>query len=353
MRNKLVIQHALDPVRLSDLRYNSLPLTPLTKNELAVTNADLFTKIIIRNVGVLKAFDTPNAPQLSKLTLFYGRNGRGKSTLTAVLRAARDGCSNTVLGRKALGNGAAAPEVILIKDASNIRFGNGAWIPRSAPIEVFDTTFIADNIYAGESTELAHDRGLFSIIIGRDGVRLAKHLDRFNALAKAAGAAIKENAKALSADIPTGMPLDEFLALSPNLENAARLEAAERSVRAVKEADKVAALKPLEAISVSALPEKMSEVLVSTAEAVDASARQRLLEHFARFNFQGTAEAWIGYGIEHIYDDACPFCGRDDVDAEGMVTIYGQIFGETYKAHLARIKELAANVEIALGDVKF
>lgn len=48
----------------------------------------MLSKIVIRNVGVLRAFDTPTAPKLDKLTLFYGRNGRGKSTLTSVLRAA-------------------------------------------------------------------------------------------------------------------------------------------------------------------------------------------------------------------------------------------------------------------------
>lgn len=85
----------------------------------------MFSKIVIRNVGLLKAFDTPNAPKLAKLTLFYGRNGRGKSTLTSVLRAARDGEAATVLGRQSLGNGGAAPKVALISTGGAINFDNG------------------------------------------------------------------------------------------------------------------------------------------------------------------------------------------------------------------------------------
>ena len=114
----------------------------------------MLSKIVIRNVGVLRAFDTFNAPKLDKLTLVYGRNGRGKSTLTSVLRAARDGEAATVLGRKSLGNGGAAPEVVLVAAAGNVIFKNGAWNTKGAPVEVFDTTFITDNVYAGELIDL-------------------------------------------------------------------------------------------------------------------------------------------------------------------------------------------------------
>src|SRR5690606_17151466 len=109
-----------------------------------VTFPLVFSKFVIRNVGVLRAFDTPGSPKLSQLTLFYAGNGRGKSTLTSVLRAARDGCSNTVLARQSLGNGGAAPDITLIADLGSIRFYNGKWKTKGAPIEVFDTTFIAD-----------------------------------------------------------------------------------------------------------------------------------------------------------------------------------------------------------------
>ena len=310
----------------------------------------MFSKFVIRNVGVLRAFDTPGSPKLSQLTLFYGGNGRGKSTLTSVLRAARDRCSNTVLARQSLGNGGAAPDVTLIADAGNVRFENGKWKSRSAPIEVFDTTFITDNIYAGELTELAHDRGLFSVIIGKDGVRLATHLERFNGINRRTGAELKSAETALAEDKPADMGLDEFFSLAPNPEYGKRLEDAERALKAVQQADKIATLKRLEELPVPSLPIEMSAVLSSTVAEIDASARDRLLEHFARFHLDRKAEEWIGYGLDHIHDDSCPFCGRQDVDQAGMVTLYGQIFGDTYKAHLATVRELGGEVETALGE---
>ena len=325
-------------------------LTTSTLLGFGVSYLPMFSKFVIRNVGVLRAFDTPGSPKLSQLSLIYGGNGRGKSTLTFVLRAARDGCVNTVLARQSLGNGGAAPEITLIADAGNIRFENGKWKSKSAPIEVFDTTFIADNIYAGELTELAHDRGLFSVIIGKDGVRLATHLDRFNEINKKTGAALKAAEAALAEDKPSDMGLDEFFSLAPNPDYDKRLEDAELAVKAVQQADKIAALKQLEVLPVPALPTEMAAVLVSTVADIDTSARDRLLEHFARFRLDKKAEEWIGYGLDHIHHDSCPFCGRDDVDQVGMVTLYGQIFGDTYKAHLTTVRELGSEVETALGE---
>lgn len=310
----------------------------------------MLSKIVIRNVGVLRAFDTPNAPKLDKLTLFYGRNGRGKSTLTSVLRAARDGEASTVLGRQSLGNGGVAPKVALVSAAGTITFDNGGWNTKGAPVEVFDTAFITDNVYAGELIELAHDRGLFSVIIGTDGVRLAKHLERFNVIAKTCATALKDAEAALADDVPSDMSKEEFFALGPNPDYAKRLDAAERALKAVQQADKIASLKPLEALTMPELPADLPAVLIGTVADIEASARGRLLEHFKRFGFDKKGEAWISYGVEHIHDDACPLCGRDDVDADGMVTLYGQIFGETYKAHLGTITTASTELEDSLGE---
>lgn len=305
----------------------------------------MLSKIVIRNVGVLRAFDTPNAPKLDKLTLFYGRNGRGKSTLTSVLRAARDGEAATVLGRQSLGNGGAAPEAVLVAAAGNVIFKNGAWNTKGAPIEVFDTTFITDNVYAGELIDLTHDRGLFSVIIGVDGVRLAKHLERFNIIAKSCVTALKDVEAALADDVPSDMSKEEFFALGPNPDYAKRLDSAELALKSVQQADKIAALKSLEALTMPELPSSLAGILAGTVADIDVSARGRLLEHFRRFGFDKKGEAWISYGVEHIQDDACPLCGRDDVDAEGMVSLYGKIFGEIYKAHLGTITTAAAELE--------
>ncbi len=310
----------------------------------------MYKKIVIRNVGVLKAFDAGAAPPLTRLSLFYARNGRGKSTLTAVMRAARDGCSSTVMARRSLGNNAADPDITLVSDSGNRRFTAGRWQHARAPIEVFDSAFIADNVFAGEMIELAHDRGLFSVIIGEEGVRLARLLERFTAHAKIAAGKLKEAEAALASDAPTDMSREEFFALAPNPAYAERLDKAERKLKAVQQADKVALLKPLERVNVPSLPVDISAVLAATVSAINTAARERLADHFRRFKLGKPGETWVKYGAEHIHDDACPFCGRENADELGMVTLYAQIFGEQYKAHMATIAGAATSLDAALGE---
>ena len=310
----------------------------------------MFKKIVIRNVGVLKAFDAGTSPPLSQLTMFYARNGRGKSTLTAVMRAARDGCSNTVMARRSLGNNAADPEITLISDAGNRLFKGGKWQHKRAPIEVFDATFIADNVFAGEMIELPQDRGLFSIIIGEEGVRLANLLERFNAHAKTAALKLKDAEAALEDDLPSDISRMDFFALAANPAYADRLDKAEKALKAVQQADKITALKQLDTITAPALPTNISAVLGATVPDIDAAARDRLADHFRQFKLGKQGEAWVNFGIEHIHDDACPFCARPDADELGMVTLYGQIFGEQYKAHMATITDASTALDDALGE---
>lgn len=310
----------------------------------------MFKKIVIRNVGVLKAFDAGASPPLSQLTMFYARNGRGKSTLTAVMRAARDGCSSTVMARRSLGNNAADPEITLVSDNGNRLFKGGKWQHKRAPIEVFDAAFIADNVFAGEMIELAQDRGLFSVIIGEEGVRLANLLERFNSYAKAAASRLKDAEAALDDDLPSDISREEFFALAANPAYADRLDKAEKTLRAVQQADKIAALKPLETIAFPALPTELGAVLGTTLPDIDAAARDRLADHFRLFKLGKQGEAWVNFGVEHIHGDACPFCARPDADELGMVTLYGQIFGEQYKAHMATIIVVQTELDEAMSE---
>jgi wobble nucleotide-excising tRNase len=144
----------------------------------------LLKRIVVKNVGVLKAFYTPRAPQLERLTSFYARNGRGKTTLSAILRSAGMNDPVPILGRRTLGRQGVNPEVILIFENGKVRFDNDRWQESIGRIDVFDGDFISDNLYAGESVELTHDRSLFTIILGKAGVKLAKHQEFFVAAAK-------------------------------------------------------------------------------------------------------------------------------------------------------------------------
>jgi wobble nucleotide-excising tRNase len=198
--------------------------------------------------------------------------------------------------------------------------------------------------------KLIQDRGLFSLIIGEEGVRLAKLLERFNAHVKVAATKLKDAEVALKDDLPSDITREAFFALMANPAHAERLESAEKALKAVQQAEKILALKEIEKIPCPGLPKELQKILAATLPDIDASARDRLAHHFRTFKLGKQGEAWINYGIDHIHDEACPFCARPNADELGMVSLYTKIFGEQYKAHIATIAAVSDDLENALGE---
>ncbi|WP_192845795.1 AAA family ATPase [Aureimonas sp. AU22] len=307
----------------------------------------MLKKIVINNVGVLKAFSTPGSPRLERLTTIHARNGRGKSTLTAILRAAGDGTAEPVVGRHSFGSDR-PPEIILARDSGTVRFAGDRWSSR-LPVEVFDTHFISENVHAGEMPDLEHDRGLFSVIVGRDGVRLGRRLEFFSGAAKRTAARLKAAEQALALDRPSDMPLADFVAYAADGELDERIAAAERSLRSARQAERVSKLAELAPLPLPTVPAAVASVLGATVAEVDTSARERLAEHFRRFGLGKAGGEWVRFGLEHVHGDACPMCGRDGVDEQGLVTLYAAVFSESYRNHLGSVAAAADAVRDALG----
>src|SRR3546814_14359175 len=113
--------------------------------------------------------------------------------------------------------------------------------------------------------------------------------------------------------------------------------------------DKLALLASLDKIALPTLPSDLHKIMATTVPTIDAAARARLAEHFRHFKLGKNGEAWVNFGLEHIEDDACPFCGRENADELGYVTLYGQIFGEDNKNHMARKGEALDRKSVGRG----
>jgi energy-coupling factor transporter ATP-binding protein EcfA2 len=83
---------------------------------------------------------TPQPLDLQKATLIYGENGRGKSTLCAVLDSCARNRPGLILNRRTIDEPMATPAVQLIFDGGRrqVNFANGAWDAQRPDILVFD-----------------------------------------------------------------------------------------------------------------------------------------------------------------------------------------------------------------------
>src|SRR5437867_6690243 len=109
---------------------------------------------LLRNIG---QFDSVNAAAnipLARLTLVYSENGRGKTTLAAVLRSLATGDPIPIAERRRLA--AQHPPHVVLECSGGpppAVFENNAWNRTVPEIVVFDDLFIDENVHSGLAVE--------------------------------------------------------------------------------------------------------------------------------------------------------------------------------------------------------
>src|SRR5258708_18159458 len=124
--------------------------------------------VSIKNVGRFQNYGASVDTEVRKYTLFFAENGRGKTTLCAILRSLQCGDPAYVIGRTTLG-GTDAPGINILTGEGNITFSGGHWSATVPDIHIFDTTFIAENVFSGDSVDIDHKRSLYRVIVGKEG----------------------------------------------------------------------------------------------------------------------------------------------------------------------------------------
>ena len=137
----------------------------------------MLRKIVsIKNVGRFASYGASGDVELKRYTLIFAENGRGKTTLCALLRSLLSGDRTPIIGRTTLG-GPGAPMSEILTTSGMITFRQGAWSATVPEIAVFDSTFISENVYSGDVVDLGHRRNLYSVIVGKQGVDLATQIE--------------------------------------------------------------------------------------------------------------------------------------------------------------------------------
>jgi hypothetical protein len=121
--------------------------------------------VSIKNIGRFQNYNAAGDVVLKRVNLVFAENGRGKSTLCAILRSVQSNDPAHVLGRATLGS-TDAPNVMLLTDSGMVNFKAGVWTQSLPHLAIFDATFIAENVFSGDAVDLEHRRNLYRVIIG-------------------------------------------------------------------------------------------------------------------------------------------------------------------------------------------
>ncbi len=285
---------------------------------------------LLRNLG---QFDTVNAGQrlpLGKVAVVYAENGRGKTTLAAVLRSLGSGDPTPIIERRRLGS--ANPPHVVINGSGNAAavFQNGDWQHRLGNILVFDDTFVSENVCSGMKVETDHRQKLHELIIGSQGVALNTALQSHVERIEQHNRELQRKANAIPAALRGDLTVDAFCALEAREEIDEAIQEAERNLAAGRQADEIQRYRLFTQITLPEFDLAAIQALLSRQlRDLEMAAAHRVQEHLASIGERG--EAWIASGMSRVRGDTCPFCAQD-LRGSPLIAHYQAYFSDHYRA---------------------
>lgn len=134
---------------------------------------------------------THKAEPFTKLSLIFGRNGYGKSTLCSILRSATEGQANHIAMRRRLGASNDSRVEAVWGAGSTYAYSAGKWNACPGKIYIFDQEYVAKNLHIGDSVTRENKRRLLPVVLGEEGVVLSEKVASLDREQRAVGEKLK------------------------------------------------------------------------------------------------------------------------------------------------------------------
>ena len=310
----------------------------------------MLRKIIsIRNVGRFLNAAASGDTTFLTCTVIFAPNGRGKTTLCAILRSLRESEPAYIFGRSTLGN-TEQPEVRLLLGNGPATFSDGSWDTTMPQLAVFDDSYVTDNVYSGEAVDTAQRRNLYCVIIGSAGVALARRIEELDSQIRQKNADIREARSAFQQHMPPEIPFDEFAGLpeDPAIEN--KIAETTLKVEALAHSDQIQRLPGLGNLTLPKVPCGLSKILAKTLAGIASDVERQITDHIAAHSMAERGEAWLSEGLQFVRDDDCPFCNQKLTGID-LIEAYRAFFGDAYHGFRDDIDRFLQHVKTEFGDL--
>ncbi|WP_082177634.1 AAA family ATPase [Arthrobacter sp. RIT-PI-e] len=286
--------------------------------------------------------------RLQEVSLIYAGNGRGKSTLSSVLRSASASNPSFIEERRTI-DGTLDPQVVLQFDSGHkVKYLDGKWSERRPEIVVFDTAFIDSNVHSGGQVSTEHRKNLLDFAIGDRAVASRKREEQAVTAQQKASAEIARLKKQI-APYSDGMPHAVFKNLA-NIENA-EAELAELDKRRTDAMRSKAILEqplPNRLLIPDLRINELFHVLRQTLDDVHAQAEEIVSQHMSGLKDQNSS-TWLSQGQQYDNGATCPYCGQITKNIS-LIRMYQTHFNETYKELHERVRAAAVFIETVISE---
>ncbi|MFH0876721.1 MAG: AAA family ATPase [Candidatus Omnitrophota bacterium] len=308
--------------------------------------------ISIKNIGRFRDCSPRGDVTFRKLNLLFAENGRGKTTLCAILRSLQTGQHEFISERKTLGTADSASMQIRL-GGNTITFKNDIWSATHPDLAIFDSMFVHDNVYAGDYVDHDHKKNLYRVIVGAQGVQLAKQIEELDDKIREANRKISSKKDAVSRTIPNGVTLEDYLAWQPvaDIENKIQQKNTEitNRQRTLEKATEIQAKGLLSKIALPEFPSDFLTILAKQLADITADAEARVRKQIAAHNMGTQGETWLSQGLGFVANEKCPFCGQG-LNANELIAVYRSHFNVAYKNLKQEVAQLTQRVINSIGE---
>ena len=300
---------------------------------------------LIQNIGRFNSDSAGASHELSKLTLIYGDNAQGKTTLTAILRSLASGDPKPIVERRRLGSQHPPKAVLSWQDMpTDVIFQNDAWNHTFGNLKVFDDNFVDENVYSGLDVEASHRQNLHQLILGDQGVALNRTLQNLVARIAEHNSAISGKSAAIPEQERYGMPVDTFCALTELPDVDEKIADAERTLKAAQDQESVLAASIIASIELPGFSiEAIQGTLGKDLADLDKSAEAQVKAHIQTLGEGG--ESWVADGVQRAAqrdDGTCPFCGQN-MQGVDLIAHYRAYFSQAYRNLKQTVSQLISD----------
>lgn len=312
---------------------------------------------LLRNIGQFDSVDAGATINLGRETLIYSENGRGKTTLTAILRSLATGDPIPIAERKRLA-AQNAPHVVIdcTGGSAPAVFQNGAWSRTLPHMSVFDDVFVDQNVHSGLSVEVGHRQHLHELILGEQAVTLSRELQGLIEKIEAHNAALRTKSGAIPSAERGSLTVDQFCALPQQANIDEAIQEAERRLGAARQQEAIRTTSTFEELVLPAfdLP-SLESVLGQNLPALDPATLTEVQSHISHLGAGG--EAWVADGMARVHPgeeaegSKCPFCAQD-LEGSSLFDHFRVFFSNAYSTLTRAVSEATSAVNrMHAGDV--
>ena len=319
----------------------------------------------IKGIGVFEKHSSPCVQNFDKLSIIFGLNCYGKSTLADIFTSFKRNQPSIISNRKTITGSNELPQsfkATFLHNTQgkelNIIFENGAWISDNFDhvIEVFDNRFVQENVFTGWEVTRSNKENITSFILGEENTKLANDIEQI----KKESATIRDEISIIGNTIQTlvpGQSIDLFVNLK--IEDTAEfiktkiqsLTIKQQAINRNKQnASSIQLLE--EPVSIKCdynLPElltRINQLFAKSFENIHLDAESHLNLHIKKtFNQRdGNEVNWIKDGYQKYVQkndgkSLCPLCGQGLETATELLSIYKSYFNEEYNRYVSELED--------------